>query len=54
MWELMADLQDMGEGNTVIGRRNLIHRDTLTAASAVYKEMHGDDLGNVPATFQII
>jgi len=88
MWELMEDLQDMGEGNAVIGRwweitnllpqfwqimvcrRNLIHRDTLTAASAIYKggfffwpgrnvfklfsEMHGDDFGNVPATFRII
>jgi len=54
MWELMEDLQDMGEGNAVIGRRNLIHRDTLAAASAIYKAMHADDLGNVPATFQII
>jgi NADH dehydrogenase [ubiquinone] 1 alpha subcomplex assembly factor 5 len=54
MWELMEDLQDMGEGNAVIGRyiatlksywtqlisitrRNIIHRDTLAAASAIYK-----------------
>ena len=55
MWELLGDLQDMGEGNVVIGRffkmsfsmnymvnklcarRNTIHRDTLTAASAIYK-----------------
>ncbi|KAF8806275.1 S-adenosyl-L-methionine-dependent methyltransferase [Phlegmacium glaucopus] len=54
MWELLEDLQDMGEGNAVIGRRNLIHRDTLAAASAIYKEMHADTLGNVSATFQII
>lgn len=54
MWELMEDLQDMGEGNAVIGRyiatpkcywtelismtrRNIMHRDTLAAASAIYK-----------------
>ncbi|KAF8969362.1 S-adenosyl-L-methionine-dependent methyltransferase [Flammula alnicola] len=54
MWELMEDLQDMGEGNAVIGRRNIIHRDTLAAASAIYKEMHGSEDGSIPATFQII
>ncbi|KJA29755.1 hypothetical protein HYPSUDRAFT_60608 [Hypholoma sublateritium FD-334 SS-4] len=54
MWELMEDLQDMGEGNAVIGRRNVIHRDTLAAASAIYKELHGSEDGSVPATFQII
>ncbi|KAF9478401.1 S-adenosyl-L-methionine-dependent methyltransferase [Pholiota conissans] len=54
MWELMEDLQDMGEGNVVIGRRNAIHRDTLIAASAIYNELHGSEDGSVPATFQII
>ncbi|KAF8165669.1 S-adenosyl-L-methionine-dependent methyltransferase [Crassisporium funariophilum] len=54
MWELMEDLQDMGEGNVVVGRRNTIHRDTLSAAAAIYKEMHGNEDGTVPATFQII
>ncbi|KAL5487701.1 hypothetical protein ACEPAI_5809 [Sanghuangporus weigelae] len=54
MWELMEDLQDMGESNAVVGRRNYIHRDTLAAASAIYKELHGDEDGFVPATFQII
>ncbi|GBE80109.1 S-adenosyl-L-methionine-dependent methyltransferase [Sparassis latifolia] len=54
MWELMDDLRDMGESNAVIGRRNFIHRDTLTAASAIYKELHGHENGSVPATFQII
>lgn len=54
MWELMDDLKDMGEGNAVIGRRPFIHRDTLTAASAIYKELHGDKDGSIPATFQII
>ncbi|KZT06514.1 S-adenosyl-L-methionine-dependent methyltransferase [Laetiporus sulphureus 93-53] len=54
MWELMQDLRDMGESNAVIGRRNYIHRDTLAAASAIYKELHGLEDGTVPATFQII
>ncbi|KAK0444428.1 S-adenosyl-L-methionine-dependent methyltransferase [Armillaria borealis] len=54
MWELMDDLRDMGESNAIIGRRHFIHRDTLTAASAIYKELHGSEDGTVPATFQVI
>jgi len=54
MWELIEDLQAMGESNAIIGRRGYIHRDTLAAASAIYKEMHGKEDGTVPATFQII
>ncbi|PBL02929.1 S-adenosyl-L-methionine-dependent methyltransferase [Armillaria gallica] len=54
MWELMDDLRDMGESNAIIGRRHFIHRDTLTAASAIYKELHGNEDGTVPATFQVI
>ncbi|KAI0686487.1 S-adenosyl-L-methionine-dependent methyltransferase [Cytidiella melzeri] len=54
MWELMDDLRDMGESNAVIGRRHILHRDTLTAASAIYKELHGNEDGSVPATFQVI
>ncbi|OSX59519.1 hypothetical protein POSPLADRAFT_1184289 [Postia placenta MAD-698-R-SB12] len=54
MWELMEDLRDMGESNAVIGRRNYIHRDTLAAASAIYKELHENEDGSIPATFQVI
>ncbi|KAI0758111.1 S-adenosyl-L-methionine-dependent methyltransferase [Fomes fomentarius] len=54
MWELLEDLQDMGENNAVVGRRHFIHRDTLAAASAIYKELHGHEDGSVPATFQVI
>jgi len=54
MWELMEDLQDMGESNAIIGRRTLLHRDTLVAASAIYKEVYGLPDGTIPATFQII
>ncbi|KAG8822216.1 hypothetical protein FRC17_009618 [Serendipita sp. 399] len=38
MFELLEDLQDMGEGNAVIGSRHILHRDTLIAASAAYKD----------------
>ncbi|KAJ3997782.1 S-adenosyl-L-methionine-dependent methyltransferase [Lentinula boryana] len=72
MWELMDDLRDMGESNAVLGRRHIIHRDTLAAASAIYKgqptfiphptfadiaylvELHGNEDGTIPATFQVI
>lgn len=54
MWELMDDLRDMGESNAVVGRRHILHRDTLAAASAIYKALHGNEDGSVPATFQVI
>ncbi|KAF8897920.1 S-adenosyl-L-methionine-dependent methyltransferase [Infundibulicybe gibba] len=54
MWELLADLGDMGEANAIVERKGFIHRDTLAAASAIYKELHGAEDGSVPATFQII
>ncbi|KZP03943.1 S-adenosyl-L-methionine-dependent methyltransferase [Athelia psychrophila] len=54
MWELMDDLRDMGESNAIIDRRHFLHRDTLAAASAIYKELHGNDDGTIPATFQVI
>ncbi|KAI0082545.1 S-adenosyl-L-methionine-dependent methyltransferase [Panus rudis PR-1116 ss-1] len=54
MWELVEDLRDMGESNAILGRRHFIHRDTLAAASAIYKELHGNEDGTIPATFQII
>lgn len=54
IWELMDDLRDMGESNAIIGRRSSIHRDTLLAASAIYKALHGNEDGTIPATFQVI
>ncbi|KAF9360752.1 hypothetical protein BGX26_007878 [Mortierella sp. AD094] len=52
--ELMEDLRAMGESNAVINRRGLLKRDTMMAASAIYKEMYGNPDGTVPATFQIL
>ncbi|XP_021567524.1 arginine-hydroxylase NDUFAF5, mitochondrial isoform X2 [Carlito syrichta] len=53
MFELMEDLQGMGESNCSWNRRALLHRDTMLAAAAVYREMYGNEDGSVPATYQI-
>ncbi|KAF5536810.1 methyltransferase [Fusarium mexicanum] len=52
---LMQDLQAMGEGNAVLGREmGAISRDVLLAGDAIYKELHGNPDGSIPATFRII
>lgn len=52
---LMKDLQAMGESNAVITReKGAIHRDVLLAAEAIYKELHGNEDGTLPATFRLI
>ncbi|KAI4142512.1 MAG: hypothetical protein LQ340_007319 [Diploschistes diacapsis] len=52
---LMADLQAMGEANAVANREmGPISRDVLMAAEAVYRELHGNADGTLPATFRII
>ncbi|KAI7902926.1 S-adenosyl-L-methionine-dependent methyltransferase [Cokeromyces recurvatus] len=53
-FELMQDLRAMGESNAVLTRQPFIKRDTLIAAAAIYKELHGNPDGTIPATFQII
>ncbi|XP_075719207.1 arginine-hydroxylase NDUFAF5, mitochondrial isoform X3 [Rhinoderma darwinii] len=53
MFELMKDLQGMGESNCAWNRRCLLHRDSMLAAAAIYQEMYGEEDGSVPATFQI-
>ncbi|KAL2157795.1 hypothetical protein VTH06DRAFT_5063 [Thermothelomyces fergusii] len=52
---LMQDLQAMGEGNVVLGREmGAIGRDVLLANEAIYRALHGNEDGTVPATFRII
>ncbi|XP_033041472.1 arginine-hydroxylase NDUFAF5, mitochondrial isoform X3 [Trachypithecus francoisi] len=53
MFELMEDLQGMGESNCSWNRKALLHRDTMLAAAAVYREMYRNEDGSVPATYQI-
>lgn len=54
-FELMKDLQAMGESNAVLGREmGAIGRDVLLANEAIYRELHGNEDGSIPATFRII
>jgi NADH dehydrogenase [ubiquinone] 1 alpha subcomplex assembly factor 5 len=55
MFALMKDLQAMGESNAVLSReKGAIHRDVLVAADAIYRELHGNADGTLPATFRLI
>ncbi|KAI0884608.1 S-adenosyl-L-methionine-dependent methyltransferase [Annulohypoxylon maeteangense] len=52
---LMQDLRAMGEGNAVLGREmGAIQRDVLLANEAIYRELHGNEDGTLPATFRVI
>ncbi|CAK7568529.1 MAG: hypothetical protein SEPTF4163_006522 [Sporothrix epigloea] len=52
---LMADLQAMGESSAILGREmGAIGRDVLMANEAIYRELHGNEDGTIPATFRII
>ncbi|KAK4133099.1 S-adenosyl-L-methionine-dependent methyltransferase [Trichocladium antarcticum] len=52
---LMQDLQAMGESNAVLGREmGGLGRDVLLANEAIYRAMHGNEDGTLPATFRII
>lgn len=52
---LMQDIQAMGESNAVLGREmGGIQRDVLLASDAIYRELHGNEDGSIPATFRMI
>ena len=52
---LMQDLQAMGESNAVLGREmGPIQRDVLLANEGIYRELHGNPDGTIPATFRMI
>lgn len=57
IFELMFDLQGMGENNaSLMGSRHM-HRDVLQAGASIYQTLYGDQddySQGVPATFQII
>ena len=50
---LMKDLQLMGENNASLNRHHYLSKATLSAASAIYKQLYGKE-DSIPATFQII
>ncbi|XP_039593821.1 arginine-hydroxylase NDUFAF5, mitochondrial isoform X2 [Polypterus senegalus] len=54
MFQVIKDLQGMGESNCAWNRKPMLHRDTMLAAAAIYKAMYGNEDGSVPATFQIL
>ncbi|XP_065892646.1 arginine-hydroxylase NDUFAF5, mitochondrial-like [Dysidea avara] len=54
MISLMYDLKGMGENSSTTHRAHMIPNDVITAASAIYKEIYGDNDGTIPATFQIL
>lgn len=54
IFEVMEDLQGMGESNCAWSRKSMLHRDTMLAAAAIYKEMYGNQDGSVPATYQVL
>ena len=55
VFALMTDLQAMGEGNAIVGREmGPIGRDVLLATQAIYRELHGNADGTIPATFRFI
>ncbi|KAK9449871.1 uncharacterized protein V1518DRAFT_414916 [Limtongia smithiae] len=54
MMSLMRDLRDMGESNAVLNRPHYLPRKLIEAAEKVYKDMHANDDGSLPATFRII
>ncbi len=52
---LMRDLRGMGEANALHERRKaMTRRDTVARAAALYRDLHGDDEGRMPATFQVL
>jgi NADH dehydrogenase [ubiquinone] 1 alpha subcomplex assembly factor 5 len=52
---LMQDLQAMGEGSAILGREmGAIRRDVLLANDAIYRQLHGNADGSIPATFRVI
>jgi NADH dehydrogenase [ubiquinone] 1 alpha subcomplex assembly factor 5 len=55
IFALMTDLQGMGEGNAVLGRKEgQISRDILMAAEGIYRQLHGNTDDTLPATFRLI
>lgn len=54
-FDLMQDLQATGESNAVLGREmGAIQRDVLLAGEQIYKALHGNEDGTIPATFRLI
>lgn len=53
MFELMQDIQNMGEGNVNVSSERHLSRKVIAAAASIYKEMYGNEDGSIHATFQV-
>ena len=52
---LMQELRLMGEGNSLIGRRQAFtRREVFMRAAAIYQERYGQEDGQIPASFEFI
>ena len=47
IFELMQDLQLMGESNAILGRTKALSKDVLAAAAAIYPQVYGNPDGSV-------
>jgi NADH dehydrogenase [ubiquinone] 1 alpha subcomplex assembly factor 5 len=55
IFAVMTDLQAMGEQNAVLARKmGAVGKDVLLAAEAIYRELHGNEDGTLPATLRTI
>lgn len=54
IFALLRDIQAMGESNSVVSRQTFLQRDVLLAAEAIYRSLHGNEDGTIPATFRVI
>ncbi|KAJ3026840.1 UNVERIFIED_CONTAM: NADH dehydrogenase [ubiquinone] 1 alpha subcomplex assembly factor 5 [Siphonaria sp. JEL0065] len=54
MYELIQDLNAMGESNAIVNRSGALKRDTIDAAAEIYQSVYGNEDGTIPATFQIL
>ena len=53
MFQLMTDLQEMGDNNCLWNRNLHLDRSVILAAAAIYKEMYGNEDASIPASFQV-
>ena len=55
IFALMTDLQAMGESNAVL-RREMggLGREVMAAGEGIYRGLHGNEDGSIPATFRMI
>lgn len=57
IFELLFDLQGMGESGASVNNSIHLNRDSLLAAAAIYQQRFGDEdniSNGIPATFQIL